>query len=386
MKSGRSNLYQSLYKTKLTLLAVIAIVVGTALLLLSAWAEQQPGWELLSAAVVNDVGVALLTTGLVVIAFEYINREHGEAQAMHRLRQVVAEQAPAIRDAVIQGFAFNADDLARVSSPEVLDQIVRNSLAIQLKDRQLAEDVYTDLRQQVIRAPERWHDVHVSVALDPWKDGPAAGVGSMFVATVRWEYRVVPSSSVMRFSAVSDLDDYRTLLDDPTTTGAWYFEPIANLNGASPESFELVQFTVNGEERRIRRSSRKDEQTYTVDTGVAAGSSEEAKISYTYRALVQKNSHLLAIDFPRPAKGVKVELWYGNSGIRHMTVLDPIASAQKSHITQRPDSVPTSTVEVGFDGWIFPRSGVVFVWVLEGEIDTKPSPEAKGKSSSSRSV
>lgn len=367
MKSGNSNLYRSLYKTKLTLLSVIAIVAGVAFLLLAGWAEHQPGWEWLASAVVTDIGAALLTTGLVVSTFEYINREHGEEQAMHRLREVVAEQAPAIRDAVIQGFAFNADDLSRVASPETLDQIVRNSLAIQLKDRELAEDVYTDLREQVLRAPERWYGVHVSVSLDPWNGGPTSGQGSMLVATVRWEHRVIPSQPVMRFSVVSDLDDYRALLEDPSTTGMWYFQPVAGLNGASPEAFELVQLTVNGEERQIRRSSRKDSQTYTMDTGVASHGDHEVKISYTYRVLVQRNSHLLTLDFPRPAKGVKVEFWHGNAGIRYVYALDQIASAQKARVTKRPESVPTPTVEVGFDGWIFPRSGVAFVWVLEGE-------------------
>ncbi|MGQ4268603.1 hypothetical protein [Nocardiopsis changdeensis] len=376
MKSGNSNLYRSLYKTKLTLLAVIAIVVGAALLLLSVWAEQQPGWELLSSAVVNDIGAALLTTGLVVIAFEYINREHGEEQAMHRLREVVAEQAPAIRDAVIQGFAFNANDLARVSSPETLDQVARNTLAIQLKDEELAHDVYSDLSKQVLRAPERWYDVDVSVSLDPWQDSPASGRGSMFVATVRWEYRVIPSQPVMRFSSVSQMQQYRELLDDPTTTGAWYFEPVNGLTAASPEAFELVQFTVNGEERRIRRSSRKSAQTYTVDTGVTPGGSEEVKLSYTYRVLIQRNSHLLALDFPRPAKGVKVSFSYGGSGIRYVHSLDLIASAQKARITKSPASVPKPSIELGFDGWIFPRSGVVFVWVLEDEMNVKPLEEA----------
>ena len=92
-------------------------------------------------------------------------------------------------------------------------------------------------------------------------------------------------------------------------------------------------------------------------------------MAYTYRVLIQRNSHLLALDFPRPAKGVKVGLSYGGSGIRHVTVLDPIASTEKARITKSSDLVPTPTVQLGFDGWIFPRSGVVFVWVLEDEMN-----------------
>lgn len=375
MKSGQSTLYQTFYKTKLTLIAVIVVVFGVALLFFESWARQQGGWSWVAAVPVGEIGSALFGAGLIAIAFEYISREHGEAEAMRRLRTVLAEQAPAMRDAVIQGFAFNADDLSRVSSPETLDQVARNTLAIQLKDEELAHDVYSDLSKQVLRAPERWYDVDVSVSLDPWTEGLASGRGSMFVATVRWEYRVIPSQTVMRFSAVSDMDDYRALLEDPSTTGMWYFQPINGLTAASPEAFELVQLTVNGAERRIRRSARKSAQTYTVDTGVTPGGTEEVKLAYTYRVLIQRNSHLLALDFPRPAKGVKVSFSYGGSGIRYVHSLDLIASAQKALITKSPASVPQPSIELGFDGWIFPRSGVVFVWVLKDEMNVKPLEE-----------
>ena len=33
--------------------------------------------------------------------------------------------------------------------------------------------------------------------------------------------------------------------------------------------------------------------------------------------------------------------------------------------------MPIPSVEVGFDGWIFPRSGVAFVWVLDSELPTQ---------------
>jgi hypothetical protein len=29
---------------------------------------------------------------------------------------------------------------------------------------------------------------------------------------------------------------------------------------------------------------------------------------------------------------------------------------------------PTPSVEVGFDGWMFPKAGVAFVWVLDEEV------------------
>jgi hypothetical protein len=59
----------------------------------------------------------------------------------------------------------------------------------------LAHDLYTDLREQLIRSPERRYDMEISVALAPWTGGPVDGKGATFVATIRTEYLVVPSTA-----------------------------------------------------------------------------------------------------------------------------------------------------------------------------------------------
>ncbi|HEY3684230.1 MAG TPA: hypothetical protein VGL93_14435 [Streptosporangiaceae bacterium] len=364
-----NNALQRLYKTKLAFLATVATVFGIVLLLLAHWTWGTAHWPWLVALPITDIGSALFTTGLIAIFFQYIDQQDAETRATQRLRRVLAEEAPAIRDAVIQGFDLKADDIAKVASPATLDRITKNCLTLQLGDRRLAEDLYTDLRQQIIRAKERRYDVHVSVALSPWDDGPAQGSDAMFVATVRWEYRVTPLSPVMRFSCVSDMSEYRELLRDPSSTVAWYFEPAAGLTAASTESFELAQFTVDGKPRPIRRAKRRRAQTFTVSTGVAeAAETRSAQVAYTYRVLVQRHSHLLHLDTGEPTKGLKVEFWYGDCGIRYVNMLDYIASAQEPRISRTPDSIPTRSAEVAFDGWVLPKAGVAFVWVLENEV------------------
>jgi hypothetical protein len=128
-----------------------------------------------------------------------------------------------------------------------------------------------------------------------------------------------------------------------------------------------VQCAVNGTDRPIRRTQRKGSQLYTA-TIPETTDDEEITISCTYRVLVQRHGHLLYLDIPRPTKGLQVQLWYGDCGIRRVNTLDFIASAQQPRILRSPASVPTPSVEIGFDGWIFPKSGVAFVWVLEEEL------------------
>lgn len=357
-----------LYKTKLALLATIATVVGIAVMAVAHLAQRDGAGSWLDSVPVMEIGSALFTTGLIAIFFRYVDEKDAEARATERMHKVLAEEAPAIRDAVVDGFAFAPENLVNVASPATLDRIVENSLAIRLGDQELAAEVYRDLRQQVIGAKQRWRDAYVKVALAPWAKGPATGTGSMFVATMQWEYRTVPSTTVLRFSCVSDRSAYRELLVDPASTAAWYFEPIHGLDGRSPDVFDLVQVTVNGKPRTARRSVRKDGQVFTCNLGDEASAGEEVTISFTYRVLVQQHGHLLHLDLAQPTENFRAELSYGDCGIRFMNVLDYLAGPRQPRYTELAASDPSPSVGIAYDGWTLPKGGVAFVWVLDREL------------------
>jgi hypothetical protein len=326
-----------------------------------------PAWHWFASWPLAELGTTLLSAGVIAVIFEYFARKESEAIAAERFRTVIRQEAPAIRDAVLDSLAFNADTLKNVASPESLDRIATNALGLRLGDEGLARDVYADLRDQVVGAPERWHDVDISVSLSPWEQGPATGRGSMFVATIRWEYRVTPANGTMRFACVSDLSEYRETLRDQTITSAWHFDVSAGIDAGSRDVFELLQLTVDGKPQKIRRTTRENAQVYTATLGRLA-EEHEVTVSYTYRVMVQRHGHLLYLDLPRPARGLRVRLDYANAGIRRVNTLDYFASSQQSRVEHAPDVTQVKTIDVGFDGWIFPRSGVAFVWVLNDEL------------------
>ena len=259
---------------------------------------------------------------------------------------------------------------------DTLDRIATNALGLRIQDQALAQEVYADLREQVIRSPERWRDVNVSVDLAPWTDGPANGRGSMFVASIRWEYRVRPASPTLRLACATDLDEYRQLQQDPTVAGPWYAEPLAGLGLDTTDLFDVVQFTVDGHERKVRRSLRKQGLLFTINLGEEAAAGKEIRLVYTYRVLVQRHGHVLYLDLPRPAKGLRVHLDYGDNAIRYVTALDFIATSKQVSVQRAPSEVPAKTIDIGFDGWVFPRSGVAFVWVLDDELRAADQDES----------
>src|SRR4051812_44388528 len=101
-----------LYKTKLTLLATWSLVLGIVCLVLAKWAAGSTEAAWLQFIPLGEIGATLFGSGLIVVAWTYIDKKDGDARTREQFRQVLCEEAPAIRDSVVHGFADSAEALA----------------------------------------------------------------------------------------------------------------------------------------------------------------------------------------------------------------------------------------------------------------------------------
>lgn len=351
-----------LYKTKLALLATVLVFVGLAGLILGHWLPHVAGWHWIGNWPIVDIGSGLFTTGLLGVALQYIDGQDSEVRDTERLKRVLADSAPAMRDAVIDGFAFEPQDLARVATPEVLDQIITNGLAIRLGDATFADEIYRDVRQQAISIPERLYDARISIRLSMDR-GSGTARTPLYIVTVLWEFKVVPKFQTRRFVCLGDNEEFRDVDQDTVATSAWYFKPKGGITAEDKEAFELVDFTVDGEPRKIRRSTKLGSQTYAVNVGKEAVERQEpVTVAYTYRTVTAADGHLLRLRVDQPTRGLSIDLDYGDTDIAEVSVVDFIASSDRTRVAHSSDAVPGRSVSVEFDGWVFPRSGVAFVW------------------------
>lgn len=163
--------------------------------------------------------------------------------------------------------------------------------------------------------------------------------------------------------STADSREFRELSDDDAGASAWYFKPKGKLEAADPAAFEVLDFTVDGEPRKLRRSTKADSQTYSANLGseaVRAGT--PVTVAYTLRTVTALNGHRLRLRVDQPTKGLAIDFDYSDTELSEVAVLDYIASGERTRIRRTPPSVPDKVVTVEFDGWIFPRSGVAFVW------------------------
>lgn len=369
------SLSHRLRRAKAALLAVSLTLTGILLIMLNSWLSTLSlgDWSWLHALPLGELGGTLFGAGLLGTLFEYSFRKDQEAATTRQFRQIIHDEAPAMRDAVIEGFAIRPEDLKRVANPELLDAIAANVMALRLGDEQFAREIYADIRDQAIRAVERWHDVEVRIRLSSALERSTVGT-PLFDLTVEWEYTTVPAGPVRRFASTSDRAEYRELLLDVPATSPWFMQSRFGVDAASRGCYELLELTVDGRPQSFRRSARRTGQVYTVTLDEAAMSGEEVRIRQTFRVVTPASGHRIYVELPQPARDVSLVLDYTNTDIATMTVTDMVSSSRSPHVSHAPAATNGRVIHVDAPGWLLPKTGFAFTWTLQSELPREDSP------------
>ena len=125
-----------LRRIKAALLAVSLTLAGILLIMLAAWLNHLDlgTWNWLHSFPLTELGGTLFGAGLLSTLFEYTFRRDQEESMVARFRQTIHDEAPTLRDSLIEAFRFDRDDLRRIATPELLDDLARTSLGLRFGD------------------------------------------------------------------------------------------------------------------------------------------------------------------------------------------------------------------------------------------------------------
>lgn len=372
------SLFFRLRKTKAALLAVSLTLAGIVLIAFNGWLA---GIELgardwLNLLPLAELGGTLFGAGVLGTLFEYSFRKDQEEATVEQFRRIIKEEAPAMRDAVVDGFAIHPEDLKRVATPELLDDLATNAIALRLGDEQFARELYAEVRDQAIRAAERWHDVEVSIRLSTAVERDAKGI-PLFDVTVEWQYTTIPSHSVRGFACVSDRDEFNALVTDVPSTSTWFMRARPGMDASSRDSFELLSFSVDGDRRDIRRAGRKTGQTYTVAIGddvVAAG--KPVRIRHLYRVVTPRWGHRLFVTLEQPARDFALTVDYTATDIAQLQITETVASRSGAEVSHLPEGIAGRASAIRIPGWLLPKTGFTITWSLDSELPQSQRSEA----------
>ena len=352
------------------MLAVSFTLIGILLIMLNAWlATLSLGdWSWLRHLPLDEVGGPLLGAGLVSTVLDYSYRRDQEDVAIQRTQQAIVDLSPAkLWSVLCEGLTRHPAELARLTTPERLDDAAAAIMAQRLGDEQFAREIYADIRDQAIRAAERWYDVEARVRLSTAVERSTAGTPLLDV-TVEWEYTTVPSGGERCFACVSDRAAYNALRGDIPATSTWFMAPRPGMDARSQESYELLELTVDGRPQPTRRTVQATGQTYRVQLDDAAQSGKPVRIRQIFRTSTPAWGHRLFFELPQPARNMSLAVDYTNTPIADIRVSDTVATFQPSQLVRTPEAAVGKVISLSARGWLLPKTGFAVTWTLESEL------------------
>lgn len=367
-QQNKQGLLARIYRLKLIITGIALAFLGVLTSLLASWLDKSGSVDHLVVAIVQGLSDVFLVTGAIGIATDFITGRAKDEADDERTSAAVMRAAPAFVAAVLHAIASSPEDLKLVATPELLDTIASNALGLRLDDPEFAREIYTELIDNVVRAPERWSDVDVRLRLSSIDERSTKGA-PRFAVTVTWEYTTVPNGPVQKFACTSDRDEFHELVSDVPSTSTWFMTPRPGFDASQRETFELLQYSVDGEERKITRRERQSSQTYSVKIGDDILAEKRAvRIRHVYRTIAAKHGHLLMLTVAQPSKGLTLSVDYTDTDIATLRVSDYVSSASRPRLSQLPDKTEAREITMDVPGWLLPQTEVSFVWTLSGEV------------------
>ena len=176
---------------------------------------------------------------------------------------------------------------------------------------------------------------------------------------------MVPKHRFRKFAVVSDRQRYEELVAQRGETSVWYRRPTLGFEVSDPEVFTLEQFTIDGVDVAFQRHTDSTSQVYVVDLGdevIRAG--KPVMVAFRFRTTVSREGRSFHLGIDRPTKDLDVELTYDPDVVGQVSLMDFASRGDGGRTSDEPD---TAAVRYRYDGWLFPRAGLVFVWTLPDE-------------------
>jgi hypothetical protein len=362
----------SLYRRSLFLAGLLGTVLGTVSVVVASYSDNNWTHDWKGNVPWRDMGSALLSAALLLFVFEWFVRAVVSVRTQEELRSVLAIQLPEIRHAVVQALELDPTSVRGSLSDEALETLTLNTLKLRVGDELLAENAYGTLVQLLSKAHAVRHNMRVGVTLRPPTPPNDASADVYFVGQFTFEYRTVLPQARLSFACVYLADEFDAILAD----GAWDSLWRTAIVGKRPNRmFDVEWVRVDG------RAVQANPAAIEGGNGFIASADwleplvgTEVHVEYRVSLLILRSKHLLTLQVPFPCSSFVAELEYQATDISSMSVL-PFFTSRSGipHIAFAPDgSTRPTSVRVSQPDWIFPVSGVAFVWSFDSIPENAP--------------
>jgi len=259
-----------------------------------------------------------------------------------------------------------------------IDNIIRHCFQTRARNEELGDAIYYEMFETLFGKEDRQlelrNDFRYRIRVTEFTpdDGVSRGdtmrhhvpVQNYFKVTTHVEYTKAIRNSSFMIGCALDNEQLASFFEDKRCEYRWLLNRGEEL--VPERDFRVNRVRIDGEDIPLIRSE-STERGYEVWC-----SSEELKTKLNRQARVEieietkqrKSNRLFSAYLVYPTRGMEISFHYGGTGIKNVKDVGFFAGKHPYPETTREEG-KSVTLRLGNDAWIFPTSGVTFLWDLE---------------------
>jgi hypothetical protein len=248
-----------------------------------------------------------------------------------------------------------------------IDNIIRHCFQARTHNEELGDAIYYEMFETLFGKKDRQlelrtcfrYDINIAPLPEAAKNIPYSA--SFFQVTARIEYRKTIKSNVFMIGCARNNQQLSALMEDPRCEYRWLLGGSDDMDIA--RDFSVRQVRIDDEDIPITATKITDRgyEVWCGDEKLAKKINSEVKIAIEIVTKKAKTNNIFPVYLIYPTRGVDITFNYEKADLKNVRVESFFAGRHPSPSIIR-DKGKVMEINVSDKEWIFPTSGVIFIW------------------------
>jgi alanine racemase len=248
-----------------------------------------------------------------------------------------------------------------------IDSIIRHCFQTRARNEELGDAIYYEMFETLFGKEDRQLELRddfryrIRVREFSPKEAPDPSRRDCFRVTTHVEYTKAIRNPVFMIGCALDNEQLAAFFEDPRCEYRWLLNPG---EGLVPErDFRVNRVRIDGEEVPLLRkeSTKRGYEVWCGSEDIKKKLNRQVRMEIEIETKQRKSNRLFSAYLVYPTRGMEISFQYGGTGIKNVRDVGFFAGKHPYPETTREEG-KSVTLRLGNDAWIFPTSGVTFVW------------------------
>lgn len=319
------------------------------------------------------LGQALIVGGIITATYEYIVRKETYSEMAQEIENQIgismAQESEKLKKNmplyVTRALMADREVQKEILGSTKINEIISTCLSSKLGE-DMTKDLFEGVIQPVLNGFERtaqrvMYNYNIYVQLEENENSDIKDAFYTLEMSIDYKYEIkIPQ---LKFACLTSEKDFNIYLRDSTYTYTYYL-PVPTLSGTM---FDVLVAKILCQGKTLNLEKKVDEEGASLKKirfdhpDFAKYTGKTSKLIYRIRTLIRKDGHMFFIRTKHPIRDFRAIFDTGNTDITGVYVSDQFVSSGSSTVEDGGSGRKILKI-VSVDGWIFPNSGVTFVW------------------------